>query len=958
MKRFLYSFLAIVISLIPVKVAAQKATQRTATEVAAQAVTGGGVHGVTPMDSAYHIGHLANGLTYYIRHNEYPKGHADFYIAQKVGSILEEDNQRGLAHFLEHMCFNGTKHFPGQSAINWMQALGVQFGAHVNAYTNYDETVYTLKTVPTERVAVQDSCLLLLRDWSTDLTLDDDAIDSERAVIHEEWRMRNGAELRLYRNLLPKVMPNNKYTERLPIGTMEVVDNFPHQALHDYYKKWYRPDQQAIIVVGDIDVARIEATIKEMFSTVEMPANPAPREYVKVEDLPGTLFAIGRDKEVGIPYFTLNFMHDCFTPEFKQTDRFALWLYIRNAITNMLNSRFYNILHERETAMMTASFDYDQFNSFCTKMAFTLEVNAAGKDIRKTFADAYREVVRLQRYGFTESEYNMAKESILAATERHYANRATISNEYYTGQCVNHFLSGAPLYSAETMLQICKQGIENVPLEVINSMVPQLLTAENRKVLVYLPDRSEYVEPTEQEMQECMAGVEAEEIMPYEDNQKTEPLIPSLLPAGSIVSEAHNDVIDATEWTLSNGVKVIVKPTTLKDNEIIFSAFARGGSNALDDSYTPVIQMNNLVGIKYGFGAYSRADMTNFLQSKNMFFSCNFGDNQRTISGYSSVKNLPTLMELIYASFTEYTINEADYNREISLTSDEMPTFLDTPNNKFADSVKKSLYASERCQLVTSATIDALTREQMLDYAHKMMADASDYTFAFVGNIDMDSIKPLVEQYIANLPTDKSYPIVGKILEGTSVRPGVSKNEFSMAMETPQTHLMFYKYMQKPYNLRNDMITDVVGNILTDRLRNQIRETMGATYSVEADWALHGLSSPNVKLGTIFPMNPEFKDQVLAYIEAEFKNMETSITADELQTAREILRASHKRNLETNLYYIEIIAPQVLTGADFFTNYDDILNSITVDDLQAFIRDLNSANNVHTVILSPEAAAK
>jgi zinc protease len=934
MKRFLYAFLAIVISLISLKVAAQE---------------------VVPVDSAYRIGHLENGLTYYIRHNDYPKGHADFYIAQKVGSILEEDNQRGLAHFLEHMCFNGTKHFPGQSAINWMQSLGVKFGAHVNAYTMYDETVYTLKKVPTERVAVQDSCLLLLRDWSTDLTLDDDAIDSERGVIHEEWRTRNSAELRLYYELLPKVMPNNKYTERLPIGTMEVVDNFPHQALRDYYEKWYRPDQQAIIVVGDIDAERVEAKVKEMFSTVEMPANPAPREYVKIEDMPGTVFAIGRDPEVQTPFFDFYFMHDCFTPEFMQTDQYALWHYIRNAIMNMLRARFNTIRNTQETAMMSSSTHYGTFEGLRTKMALTMDVHAAGKDIRKAFADAYREVLRLQRYGFTESEYNTLKEELLATIEQNYANRATISNETYANRCVEHFLSGTPLYSAETRLQVMKQGIENVPLEVINSMVPQFLTAENRKVMIYLPDGSEFVEPTEQEMQECMASVEAEEILPYEGNQKSEPLISSLLPAGKIVGEAHNDVVDATEWTLSNGAKVIVKPTKLKDDEIIFSAFARGGSNTFDDSYIPAIQMAGLVLPCHGYGSYSKADLENYLRPKNAILLHNFDYNKRALTGYSPVKNLPTLMELIYASFTEYAISDADYNHITSLISDELPTLLNTPNNRFANSVYKSLYESERCQVMTSETIAATTREQMVDYAQKMMADASDYTFAFVGNFDMDSIKPLVEQYIANLPTDKSFPITDKILEGTSVKPGVSKNEFSMAMQTPQTYLMFYKYMQKPYNLRNDMITDIAGHILTDRLRNQIRETMGATYSVEADWALDELSSPNVKLGTFFPMNPEFKDQVVAYIEAEFKNMETTITADELQTAREILRASHKRDLETNIYYMELIEAQVLTGADCFTNYSETLNSITVDDIQALFRDLNSNNNAHTVLLTPEA---
>jgi zinc protease len=485
-------------------------------------------------------------------------------------------------------------------------------------------------------------------------------------------------------------------------------------------------------------------------------------------------------------------------------------------------------------------------------------------------------------------------------------------------------------------------------------MIPQFLTTDNRKVLIYLPAGDEYIEPTDREMQECMAAVEAEEISPYEGNIKKEPLISSLLPAGTIASESHNDVIDATEFTLSNGAKVIVKPTKFKDDEIIFKAFARGGSNAFDDSYTPAIQMADLVLPFHGYGSYNNADMTNYLMPKNVRLNSEFVYNQRSMYGSSPVKNLQTLMELIYASFTEYSIADADYNYVLSSLRDELPTVLNTPNNRFIDSINKSLYSSKRIQTITTETVDATTREQMVDYAQKMMADASDYTFAFVGNIDMDSFKPLVEQYIANLPTDKSFPVSEKILEGTSVKLGVHKNEFSMAMQTPQTYIMFAKYMQKPYNMRNDMLTEICGSILADRLHHQIREEMGATYTVSVEGELLELSSPNVMVRTILPINPDFKDKVMACIEAEYKNMETTVTADELQTAREILLADHKRDLENNEYYMTMIEAQVIDGADFHTDYETTINSITVDDIQTFFRELNGSNNAHTVLLTPE----
>ncbi len=936
-KRFLDAIVAIAISLISVDGVAQE---------------------VVPMDSAYRVGRLDNGLTYYVRHNEYPKGTAEFYIAQKVGSILEEDNQRGLAHFLEHMCFNGTKHFPGQTAIGWLQSIGVKFGAHVNAYTNYDETVYTLKNVPTERVSVQDSCLLLLRDWATDLTLDDADIDAERGVVHEEWRMRNSPMMRLYDELLPKVMPNNKYTERLPIGTMEVVDNFPHQVLRDFYEKWYRPDQQAIIAVGDIDVDRVEAKIKEMFSTVEMPQNPAPREYVKIEDLPGTLFAIGKDKEVLRPMFEFNFMHDCFTPEFKQTYQYLIWNYFRNAIVTMLKIRFNDVILGGESAMFETAVDYQRFESTRTKMTLAIIAQCSGNDVRKTFADAYREILRVQRFGFTDAEYTRLKESMSIALDKEYANRATTPNEAYSNNCVENFLSGKPLNSIETRLAIYKDCIGNMPLEVVNNVARQFLTPENRKVMIYLPDNSEYVQPTEQEMQECMAGVEAEEILPYDDNEKAEPLIPLLLPAGKIVSEAHNDPFDATEWTLSNGVKVIVKPTTLKDDEILFGAYARGGYNSLDDSFTPVIKLDDLIVPNHGYGSYSMADMHKYFTSKQVYLRYDFDTNQREISGEARINSLSALMELIYASFTEFAITESDYNYSVSSIRDLLPTLLQNPGNQFANYLNHIVFESPRQQIFTAEDLDAVSREKVLDYVQKMLANPADYTFVFVGNLDMESLKALVEQYIASLPTDRPSQIQEKIDAAVYAKAGSCKQEIKVAMEVPQSYLYVGKFMQRPYNLRNYLTAFMAGSILSDRLRIQIREEMGATYDVDAGSVFNYLEQPNLVMRILCNLNPDLKDRAVECIEAEFTNIETTVTADEVQTVREYLLQTHQHNLAENQYFLDDIETLVLADADFQTDFEATLNGITVDDIQAFFRDLNRNNNAFIVMLSPETAEK
>lgn len=378
-----------------------------------------------PVDSAVRIGHLDNGLTYYIRHNEYPKGQADFYIAQKVGAIQEEDSQRGLAHFLEHMCFNGTKNFPGNELIGWLESVGVKFGQNLNAATWTDKTVYNMKNVPVAREGVQDTCLLILHDWADGLLLDPEEIDKERKVIHEEWRQSNVGQSRILTQLLPSIYPGSKYAYRLPIGIMEVVDNFPHQVLRDYYEKWYRPDLQGIVVVGDIDPDRIEAKIKEIFGTIEKPVNAAARESYPVPDTPGTIYAIGKDKEMPYSVMQLMFKHDA-TPDSEKTGMdYMIENYVLSMAMAMLNTRLSDIMSKPDSPASVAQADYGQYLLSKTKDAFSLVALPKDTSAIDALSTVYREGLRAVRGGFTSSEYDRARSEYLSQLERSYTNRHT-----------------------------------------------------------------------------------------------------------------------------------------------------------------------------------------------------------------------------------------------------------------------------------------------------------------------------------------------------------------------------------------------------------------------------------------------------------------------------------------------------------------------------------------------------
>ena len=511
-----------------------------------------------PTDTAVTVGKLDNGLTYYIRYNNTPKGQVDFYIAQKVGSILEEENQRGLAHFLEHMCFNGSENFPGNKIIDWLESVGVKFGHNLNAYTDVDETVYRINNVPA-RPAVVDSCLLILHDWASALSLEPDEIDSERKVIHEEWRQSMVGEMRVIEKILPTIYPDNRYGERLPIGTMEVVDNFPYQALVDYYHTWYRPDQQGIIVVGDINPAEIEKKIKEIFGSVKMPENAKERVYYPVDDTPGTIYAIGADPEVRNVSFDLMFKVDPLIPrEYRNTQAYFPVEYLRSVMVSMLRARFRELAKVPDSDIAGANVSLGRFFMAATKEALSIEATSKTDDVIPAIQSVYREVLRAVQGGFTVGEYERARAEFLSQMERLYENRNNTESSAYGQEYVRSFIDNSPIPGIAVEYEMYKQIAPMINVDVVNQFMQQIVTEDNRVLWVLLPEKPNIVIPTEQQLEAAMESVDNEEIEPYKDLMKEEPLIPSLPAPGKIVSTTDLSQWGATEWTLSNGVKVIV----------------------------------------------------------------------------------------------------------------------------------------------------------------------------------------------------------------------------------------------------------------------------------------------------------------------------------------------------------------------------------------------------------------
>lgn len=905
-----------------------------------------------PVDQEVRIGKLPNGLTYYIRHNEKPKGQADFYIAQKVGSILENDDQRGLAHFLEHMCFNGTKNFPGNSLIDWLETVGVKFGQNLNAYTSIDQTVYNIANVPTARESVQDSVLLILHDWADDLLLDGDEIEKERGVIHEEWRRSNQGQMRIIENLLPVMYPNNKYGYRLPIGTMEVVDNFPHQVLRDYYEAWYRPDQQGIIVVGDIDVDRIENKIIELFSPIQMPENAPAREYLPVEDNEGTIYAIGADKEQTQAVVEMMFKTDIFPFEMRGDASYLFQQYVMRMVTKMLNERFNAMEAQPDAPFANASAGYGEFFVAQTKDALTVGGVSKTDDVLPVLESTYRELLRAARGGFTVSEYERAKSEYLSRLERAYNNRADVENNSYVQEYVNNFLTNEPIPSIETEYQIMQQVVPNIPLQMINQVLPELVTENNRVVLAMLPEKEGVALPTPEQMAEVIAKVDAEEIQPYLDEVKDEPLIPQLPAPGKIVSENKCDSFDATVLTLSNGVKVIVKPTKFKADEILFEAIAKNGLTQIDDALAADVKFFDYAASQAGLGTYTSTDVQKYLSGKQANISPELDTNSRSIAGFSTPKDLPTLMELIYATFTEVSINEDEFAAIQNRMSGALKNQENNPQYIFGRDLMKALFEAPARQTLTTDDIAAATRENFLKIAHDMTDNAADYTFVFVGNIDMDTFRPLVEQYIATLPADAA-TADKEIIDNPrfDMKGGKGIDEFTTKMETPQTYVFIGSIAEVPYTAKNRVAASAMGQILSKRLLETVREDMGAVYSIGAAAQLSRNPGKNLVLQSSFPMKPEMRKEVLDFIEAEINRMQSDIKPEELAKVTEFMVKEATENKENNSGWLNGITGFTLNEVDTFNGDVDVIQSVTVEDVQNLVKELINQGSYRIVTL-------
>ena len=600
-------------------------------------------------DPSVRTGKLANGLTYYIKQNNWPEHRVNFYIAQNVGSLQEEESQRGLAHFLEHMAFNGTEHYPGNGVIDYTRSLGVEFGRDLNAYTSVDQTVYNINDVPSTRVSAIDSCLLILKDWSNGLLLEGDEIDKERGVIHEEWRVRSSASQRMFERNLETLYPNSKYGLRMPIGLMSVIDNFKYDEIRNYYHKWYRPDNQAIVVVGDIDVDRTEAKIKELFGAIPAPAADAAQVVdIEVPDNKEPIIVVDKDKEQQINLVQVMYKTDPLPKEMKSDITYMLMKYAIDMACTMLDKRLDEKSQDPDCPFMQAGAGYGNYIFAKTKDCFTLYIAPKEGKTNEAITAVTEEALRAAQHGFTATEFSRVKDDYMSGLEKRYNNRNQINNESFGREYCAHYLNDEPYPSIEWTYQMMNMIAPNVGVDMVNQLMAELMPTsdENLVVLNFNPDKEDLVLPAESEIMGAINTAQETKLEAYVDNVKNEPLMTQLPKPGKIVKETENKQLGFKELILSNGAKVILKPTDFKDDEIRYAAESKGGSSLYGEKdWANCQQFDDVIGSS-GLGNFSNTELQKALAGKLVNVDLSLSTSTERLTGNSTKKDLETMFQM------------------------------------------------------------------------------------------------------------------------------------------------------------------------------------------------------------------------------------------------------------------------------------------------------------------------
>ena len=914
-----------------------------------------------PNDPAVRVGHLDNGLTYYLLHNALPEKRAEFYLATNVGGIQETPDQDGLAHFLEHMCFNGTKNFPGKGILDYLRSIGAEFGRNINASTGFEETQYMLNNIPVERPAVVDTCLMILADYSHYVLNETEEIDAERGVIIEERRQRRNAQWRLLERSFPYWFGDCKYATCTLIGQQESLETFKPESLHNFYKTWYYPGNQAVVVIGDIDVDRTEAKIKEIFGSIPANPNPQPKEVITPPAHEQPYVGALTDPEATSASIMLMWMGQAAPEEYNPTRAMLLNDLLQRLVSSIMYERFQDITSDPDSPYESASFAIGGSVIYENTDAVIGEVTLKEDRIMEGYKAFVEEIERLVRFGVADDEVERAKASILSSYENAVKRAATRKNAEFVYPILNNFFDKKPYMVPEEAHKEVEQLLQNFNAQIISMMVSQIPMVEtnNFTILYTGPEKAGIATPTEEELLSAYREVKASDIKAGEQNAVAESFLDPETLAGAGVDKTRTILYGTTEWTLANGITVYVKPTKFAENQILLNIFENGGLSIVPES--DMASFNNAIVSVFngnsGVGPFSGTEVSKMLAGKSLSVSPYFGAYKHGVNGRSSIKDLETALQIIYLYYTDPRFDEKEWNNGIAQFKSMLPNLENTPDFIFAKRLMKLLYDSPRHEQIS---MDVVNRADLKVYEknyRKLFGDATGAKMTIVGDVDLETLKPLVEKYIGSLPTGKTASTWEKSDKG--IVSGKVSDDYLTDMTTPQTTVINVYSVDTRYDERTAVALDIVQYILDMRYVQSLREEEGGTYGASTATALQRRPAGKALVQTYFNCNPAKADLLRELAAKGIAELAAEGPTDEEMTQALLnLRKNLPESRISNSYWAGQIENWIDYAEDADTLRETALQLVTKEDVKNITKAMIESGNFIELVQRPTKEAE
>lgn len=906
-----------------------------------------------PKDPELRTGVLPNGLSYYVRHNEYPKGQACFQLIQNSGSILEDENERGLAHFLEHMCFNGTKHFPGSSLMTYLATKGIKFGSELNAYTSTDETVYSINNMALSSGGVVDTCLMIIHDWCDALELSDEEIEKERGVIKEEWRGGRGATTRMYDSLLPAIFGGSLYAHRLPIGKMEVVENFKPETLRSYYRKWSRPDLQSVVVVGDIDADEVVAKIQAGFADMKPASADAPQRFMATVPDNGAepVIAFAHDAEQEIPMVYL-YKKQSLTPKEDKDDEDYYWmLYIQQVMNLMISHRLDDILKSADSPWLDAAIGESPFYLTKTKGSWMGVMTCQHGTVEPALEALYREMKRIELHGFTAAEYDRARKVLLGALRKRSVESTNVTSAQLCQLYAENYLDGEPVMSPQQEYEMAQKVSEAVDLGFVNFYC-RLMPKDNFTVFGFLPQ-----DEAEPDVKAALARVDASDIEAYQEPEPVKPLMETLPPQGPSAVCKGKAPYGYTRYVLGNGATVYVRNTDFNPNQIQIRCYSPGGTSLYGDEDLANLREINSVLLLGGLGKLNSNELSRALAGKQVSLTPEILTLSEGLYGASTVEDFEDMLQLTHLCFTDLRRDSTAFAGYLTRMRSALRGSDSNIQTALNDTINTEVYGSHpRARRLSLEDLDAMDYNRMMDIAAERFANAADFTFIFTGHFDYDSMMPLIERYIGSLPSQK-----GRHEKYVDRRKDIVKgrrtNAFEREMETPMAASVRIYSAPSRYTLKENIAYEVMGQCLNILMHREIRENQGGTYSIRAKASLNSDPKAVKSLQIVYQCDPERRIELDCDLDALLELCaEYGPDPIVLDEVKEHKRKNYVQNQSSNAWCSTVLREYLETGVDFCDSYLAMLDSITVADVAAQLRGmLKSGNDIRVILTSPPA---